>query len=101
MTMVAMTFVLIGAMLGLRIKVFVLLPIIISNSMVIFDIGFALDSGIWSIVLAAVVIITALEIGYLVGAVIYFAVTMARVRGEMSGIAVVPPGRADPISIED
>ena len=46
MTVVAMTCVLIGAMLGLRFKVFVLLPIIISNSMVIFDIGFALDSGI-------------------------------------------------------
>ena len=93
MTMLVMTAVLIGAMLGLRFKVFILVPAISISSVAIFGIGIAHGSGIWSVLLAAFLAITALQIGYLAGATVHFGITRARVRKDASGIIAVPQRR--------
>jgi hypothetical protein len=70
MTMFAMTAALVGAMLGLRFKVLILVPAIIIGSAAAFGFGIAHSSSLWSILLAIAVTSTALQMGYLGGTVI-------------------------------
>ena len=79
MTMLAMTAMLIGAMLGMRFKVFILVPAIVTGSAAILGIGTAYNNSLWSILLSMVLAITALQMGYLGGAIIRFVSAVARV----------------------
>lgn len=70
---------LIGAMLGLRFKVAILVPAIIIGSVVILAIGMSSGNNFWSVLLVMIVMITALQMGYLSGTVIHFSIAGSRV----------------------
>ena len=86
MTMLAMTAMLIGAMLGLRFKVLILVPAIVIGSAATLGIGMAHSNSLWSILLAMALAITALQMGYLGGAAIRFVSAGERVRKDAPGI---------------
>ena len=69
MTLLALETMIIGAMLGLRFKIFVLAPAIFLSAMSNLGIAIAQNSGAWSALLAVVLAITALQVGYLGGTV--------------------------------
>lgn len=85
MTMLAMTAMLIGAVLGLRFKVLVLFPAIFIGSAAALGIGMAHNNGLWSVLLSMILAISALQMGYLGGAVIRFISTGTRIRKDSSG----------------
>jgi hypothetical protein len=72
MIILAITAIIIGALLGLRFKVFVLVPAIAIGSATTFGIGMAHNNSLWSIVLAMVLAVSALQMGYLGAVVIRF-----------------------------
>jgi hydrogenase/urease accessory protein HupE len=76
----AVTALFIGAMVGLRFNVFVLVPAVVIGSVAILGIGMAHSNNLWLSLLAMVVAITALQIGYLVGAVIYVVIARTHFR---------------------
>jgi hypothetical protein len=57
----------IGALLGQRFKVFILVPAAAIGSAANFGIGMAHGNSLWSILLATVLAISALQMGYLGG----------------------------------
>jgi hypothetical protein len=65
MIILAMTALLIGALLGLRFKVFILVPAIAIGSAAILSVDMAHSEGIWPTLLATISAITALQMGYL------------------------------------
>jgi hypothetical protein len=89
MTMCAMTAILIGAVLGLRFKVLILAPAIVFGSAATLGIGMAHSHSIWFVSLAIVLAITALQLGYLAGAVIRFVIAGIRVRKGLLGTIAV------------
>ncbi len=89
MTMFAITAVLIGAALGQRFKVLILVPAIVITSAAILGFGMAQNSNLWSILLVMALTITALQMGYLGGAVIRFVVAGARVGRDSPGTIAV------------
>jgi hypothetical protein len=66
--------VLAGIALGLRFKVFVLVPAVTLAIMFAMIVGVARADHFWSIVLAMVILGTAVQVGYLAGIVIRVAV---------------------------
>jgi hypothetical protein len=72
MIILAIMAIIIGALLGQRFKVFVLVPAIAVGSATTFGIGMAHDNSLWSVLLAMVLAISALQMGYLGGIVIRF-----------------------------
>ncbi len=80
---------LIGAMLGLRFKVLILVPAIVTSFLAIFGIGIAHGVGLWASLLATLLTITTLQIGYLAGAAVRFGVARARARKNPVGIIAV------------
>jgi hypothetical protein len=89
MTLLAMTAMLIGALLGLRFKVLILVPAIVIGSAATLGIGMAHSNSLWFTLLAMVLAITALQMGYLGGAIIRFVIAGARVRKDAPGIIAV------------
>ena len=87
--MLAMMTLLIGALLGLRFRVFILVPAIVVGSAAILSVGMARSDGIWPTLLAMLLAITALQVGYLSGAVIQFLVAKARVSKNSRGTIAV------------
>jgi hypothetical protein len=85
MTMFTITAVLIGAALGQRFKVFILVPAIVIGSAAGLGFGMAQNSNLWSVLLIIALTITALQMGYLGGAVIRFVVAGSRVGRDSSG----------------
>lgn len=83
----------IGVLLGLRFKVFVLVPAIAISLGANFAIGIAKGSGIWPILFSTFITIAGLQIGYLVGVAIRFAVVRTRARRDLAGIAPLPQRR--------
>jgi len=79
MMTIAMIALLIGALLGLRFRVFILVPAIVLASATILSVGMARSDSTWPTLLATVLAITALQVGYLSGAVVHFSI--AKVRG--------------------
>jgi len=61
--------VLVGALLGMRFRVFILLPVVLLTVAIVAAVGLARESGAWRILLEIVVVMTALELGYLGGSV--------------------------------
>jgi hypothetical protein len=95
MIILAMTAIIIGALLGQRFKVFILVPAIAIGSAATFGIGMAHNNSLWSIVLTMVLAMSALQMGYLGGVIIRFVSAGARVRKDSHGIiaAVQRPAR--------
>jgi hypothetical protein len=67
MMMLAITAMLIGAVLGLRFTVIILFPAIIIGSAATFAIGMARSDSLLSVLLAIVMAMTMLQMGYLGG----------------------------------
>lgn len=86
MTMLTVTAIFVGAVLGLRFTVFILVPATFIGSMAMLGIGIAHGNGLRSILLALILVILALQIGYFGGAVIRFVNVGARYRKYSSGI---------------
>jgi hypothetical protein len=80
MILLAIVSILIGALLGLRFRVFILVPAITFALVLVIGVGVARESGIWWIALEMVVVATALQLGYLGGSA--FAATRAARSGE-------------------
>jgi hypothetical protein len=68
-----------GAILGMRFKIFILVPAIVLLAAFALGIGIARGDGLESFLLALALGITALQIGYLGGAVTRFVIAGARV----------------------
>jgi hypothetical protein len=89
MTMLATTAILIGALLGQRFRVLILVPAIVIASAAILAFGMAHNNNLWSILLVTALTITALQLGYLGGTVIRFAITGAHIGGDSPGTITV------------
>ncbi len=70
MTIVAILSLLLGAVLGHRFKVFVLVPTVAIGSAVAIGVGFAEAVDVWLIVLTVTLAVVCLQIGYLCGAIL-------------------------------
>jgi hypothetical protein len=70
MIMLTMTAILIGALLGLRFKVFILLPATVIVLAVTLAAGMAYSGSLWSTLPAMVLATAALQIGYLTATVV-------------------------------
>ena len=86
---------LIGASLGLRFKVFVLLPVTFLSVLVIVSAGIAHSDSYSSILLTAIFVIAALQIGYLAGSTVIGFVTA---RSRLSSWRRIWRARHSPIS---
>ena len=84
MEMVALTMLGIGSALGLRFKIFVLLPVILLGFFVSTAFGLSQGTPIWSIMLTSVVGATCMQIGYLSSALLKFLVFSGRSDGTKS-----------------
>ena len=71
---------LVGAILGLRFKVSILIPVVLIGSVAIFGVGIAKGENFLSILIAAFLMTIALQIGYLAGAFMLFALTNTHIR---------------------
>ena len=78
----------VGLALGLRFKAFVLVPAAVVSWFVSCCIGMIYGDAFWSILFAAFLAGTALQVGYLAGIVIYFSVERVRARRQTSIVAV-------------
>lgn len=83
----------IGAILGLRFKVFVLVPAIVLSSVASCTIGIAHGNSLWSILLVVFFVATALQIGYFAGTAILFGVARVRARKLPSRVIAVAQRR--------
>ena len=88
--MVALTMLGIGSALGLRFRIFVLLPVILLGLFVCTAFGLAQGTTIWSIMLTNVVGATCLQIGYLGGALLKFLIFTGRFDGTRSSQSARP-----------
>jgi hypothetical protein len=91
LTMLAIT--VIGAVLGLRFKAFVLVPAIAISSVVSSSVSIVHGNSLWSTSLATFFIVTVLQVGYFAGTVIRFGIARARARKHPSGIVAVAQRR--------
>jgi hypothetical protein len=78
MMLLTMISTLVGAVFGLRFKVLIILPAIGCALPIIFGIGLIRGDDAWSILLAMVLATTALQLGYLFGAVTRFFMVWVR-----------------------
>ena len=90
MEMVALSMLCIGSALGVRFRIFVLLPAILLGLLVSIACGLALGMTIWSITLTTVVGATCLQFGYLGGAMLKFLIFAERPDGTERSRSVRP-----------
>lgn len=83
----------IGAAVGLRLRIFVLLPIMLLDFLVCTAVGLSDGISIWSITLTNVVGATCLQLGYLGGALLKFFIVSGRLDGTRSSQSVRPLAR--------
>jgi hypothetical protein len=76
--MLASVGVLLGAVLGLRFKVLVLVPVICAALPIVVVAGIARGEGLWRLALAMIVVATSLQLGYILGIVVRFVLGAAR-----------------------
>jgi hypothetical protein len=88
--MVALMMLCIGSALGLRFRIFVLLPAILLGLFVCTAWGLAQGTTIWSITLTNVVGATCLQFGYLGGAFLKFLIFAERPDGTKSSQSARP-----------
>jgi hypothetical protein len=82
--MLILTGVLVGAVLGLRFKVFVLVPVICGALVIVVGDGIARGDAIWRLAFSMIMIVTALQLGYFLGNVIRFVMAPAPNQGRAS-----------------
>ena len=70
--------VLVGAALGLRFKVFVLVPVICGTLAIVVVDGIARGDSLWRLALTMIVIATVLQLGYVLGNVVQSVMSAAR-----------------------
>ena len=92
MTLVTMM-ALIGAILGLRYKVLILVPAFVLSSVAIFGTGMARSDNPSSILLTVFLAITALQMGYIAGALICSIVAKTRARKDLPSVIAVAQKR--------
>jgi hypothetical protein len=85
--------IIIGAVLGLRFKVSILVPVFLISSAAIFGTGIAHGEKPLSILLVAFLATTTLQMGYLAGAFIQLVVAKIRVRKDPSDIIAISQRR--------
>ena len=90
MEMIALTMLCIGSALGLRFRIFVLLPAILLGLFVCTAFGLAQGTTVWSITLMNVVGATCLQLGYLGGALLKFLIFAGRFDGTKSSHSARP-----------
>jgi hypothetical protein len=78
MVILIMIGILVGAVLGLRFKVLVLVPVVCGALAVVVVNGIARGDGLWQLVLAMTVIAISLQLGYVLGIVVRFVMVAAR-----------------------
>jgi hydrogenase/urease accessory protein HupE len=86
--MLALTAVFIGALLGMRFNALIMVPAVIVSFVAILGVRLAFDDSVWFALLAAVLTVTALQIGYLAGSLIGLFVAATRTRKSSSGLMV-------------
>jgi len=79
--MIALTMLGIGSALGLRFRIFVLLPVILLGLVVCTAVGLARGTPIWSIMVMCLVGASCLQIGYLGSALLKFLIFAGRFDG--------------------
>ena len=84
---------LIGAILGLRYKVLILIPAFVLSSVAIFGTGMARSDNPSSILLTVFLAITALQMGYIAGALICSLVAKTRARKDLPSVIAVAQKR--------
>ena len=92
-TTLVTTAALIGAILGLRYKVLILVPAFIISSVAIFGTGMARSDNPLSILLTVFLATTALQMGYMAGALICSIVAKTRARKDLSSVIAVAQKR--------
>jgi hypothetical protein len=88
LTTLTMTAILAGAVLGLRFKILVLVPATVIGSAATLGASITQGNGLWFLLLALVLVISALQIGYLSGAFIRSVTAGTRDRKDPHGIIV-------------
>jgi hypothetical protein len=78
MLILSLAALLVGAVLGMRFKVLILLPAIVASFLVIGAVGIGSSTGLGFVALAAIVAATCLQLGYLIGVALRHAVGLAR-----------------------
>jgi hypothetical protein len=87
--LIALGMVAVGVAVGLRFKVFALVPAALVGAFASFCIGMMCNDAVWFMLLTALLGVTALELGYLAGIVLYFRIVRTRARGQ-SNIITMP-----------
>ena len=77
--MLIVTGILVGAVLGVRFNVLVLVPVICGALVIVLLDGIARGGGFWWVATTMIVIATALQLGYVLGSVVHFVMGAARV----------------------
>jgi hypothetical protein len=75
----------VGATLGLRFKVFVLVPAIAISSITGLGMGIGRGDSIWSSLIGVSSVVAALQIGYIAGTIVHFGVTRRKHQSSMAG----------------
>ena len=86
----AVTAFLVGVLLGLRFKVYIVLPVIIVSLAAIVGVGFKHDSGFGFVLFVTFLGITTLQMGYLFGSLIGVYVVAARHKRPAQTIETAP-----------
>jgi len=89
MTTFTITAVIMGALLGLRFKVLILIPAIAVSSAAVVYAGLSYESSTWSILLVLVMTTAAMQVGYFAGAIIGNSLASFRKERDSSGIVEV------------
>jgi len=84
MMLLILTGVLVGAVLGLRLKVFVLVPVICGALVIVVGDGIARGDAIWRLAFLMIMVLTALQFGYFLGNVVRFVIASAPNQGRAS-----------------
>jgi hypothetical protein len=89
--------VLVGAVLGLRFKVFVLVPVISIALVIVAVDGVARGDELWRLAVSMIVIATAVQVGYILGIVIQFVMASARNTHHATVSLPTLPGISGPV----
>jgi hypothetical protein len=84
MMLLILTGVVAGAVLGLRLKVLVLVPVIWGALALVVVDGIARGDALWRLAFSMIIIATALQLGYFLGSVIRFVMGPAPNQGRAS-----------------
>ena len=76
--MITMSMLLVGVLLGFLVNIYGFLPALFFGAVIALGVGFARGDDPWSFVLVVAAVLSALQIGYISGAAIYFGILRRR-----------------------